>query len=428
MHLRKPNIRINSAAKPFSPLFFATVMLDKLQRDFAAKVYAADKHEQFVQMLNQYLGMTIEYRICEMPVFVSNSFKAKLEEASRAIVEECVQPEYLANTAPALQDRYNVPKQHPRPLFATVDFAVTQDPATREYEPKLIEMQGFPSLFGYQYVYSMMVVKWYDLERQLGTKLDYVLSGKTDREYLELMKRVLLAGHHPDNVALLEYKPEIQKTRPDFLCTEKLTGIQATDICSVKKQGKKLFHERNGKWVPIHRIYNRAIVDELDENNVRIPFNWNDNLDVEWAGHPNWYFLMSKYSLPFLKHPSVPKTYFLHELKDVPADIENYVLKPLFAFAGKGVNVNPTREDVLNVPEAERTNWILQERVHYAECIYTPDGMNKAEIRILLVWEDSEPRPIPIISLLRTGRGAMMGARFNKVPWTGTSSCLFAHG
>jgi len=211
-------------------------MLDNLQRDFAAKVYAADKHEHFVQSLNEYLGMTIEYRICEMPVFVSNSFKAKLEEASRAIVEECVQPEYLANTAPALQDRYNVPKQHPRPLFATVDFAVTQDPSTGEYEPKLIEMQGFPSLFGYQYVYSMMVMKWYDLERQLGTKLDYVLSGKTDKEYLELMKRVLLAGHHPDNVALLEYKPEIQKTRPDFLCTEKLTGIQATDICSVKKR------------------------------------------------------------------------------------------------------------------------------------------------------------------------------------------------
>jgi len=137
---------------------------------------------------------------------------------------------------------------------------------------------------------------------------------------------------------------------------------------------------------------------------------------------------MSKYSLPFLKHKSVPKTHFVHELKDVPADIENYVLKPLFAFAGKGVNVNPTREDVLNVPEAERTNWILQERVHYAECIYTPEGMNKAEIRILLVWEDSEPRPIPIISLLRTGRGAMMGARFNKVPWTGTSSCLFGNG
>jgi hypothetical protein len=410
-------------------------MHDQLQRDYTANIYTPELHQGFVKHLNDWLGMTIEYRICEMPVFVSKDLQHKLEEASVAIVEECVQPEYLAKTAPAMQARYTVPNQHATPLFATVDFAVSQNPKTGEFEPKLIEMQGFPSLFGYQFVYSVEALKWYalnekllggKLEQELGHKLDFVLSGKTPDDYIALMKRVLLAGHHPDNVALLEYQPEIQKTRPDFICTERLTGIQATDICSVKKEGRKLYHQRGGEWLPIHRIYNRAIVDELDENNVALPFAWTDDLDVEWAGHPNWYFLMSKFSLPFLKHKSVPKTFFLHELAEPPADIENYVLKPLFAFAGKGVNVNPTREDVLAVPADDRANWILQERVHYADCIYTPDGMNKAEIRILLVWEDGSPRPTPIISLLRTGRGAMMGARFNTVPWTGTSSCFFA--
>jgi hypothetical protein len=398
-------------------------MLDKLQRDFAARIYSPEKHEGFVKHLNKWLGMTIEYRIVEMPVFVSTALRERLEEASTAIVEECVQTDYLRQTAPALEARYTVPHQHPRPLFATVDFAITQNPHTGEYEPKLIELQGFPSLFGYQFVYSHEVMKWYNLD----PRLNIVLSGKSEEEYVHILKRVLLNGHNPDNVCLLEYKPDIQKTRPDFICTEKLTGVQTTDICSVKKEGRTLLHQRGGRWVPIHRIYNRAIVDELDDNKVELPFAWTDDVDVEWAGHPNWYFLMSKFSLPYLKHHSVPRTYFLNELQAVPADMENYVLKPLFAFAGKGVNVHPTSEDIRAVPEHERANWILQERVHYADCVYTPEGMNKVEIRILLIWEDGSPRPVPLMSLLRTGRGAMMGARFNKIPWTGTSSCLFGN-
>jgi hypothetical protein len=396
-------------------------MLDTLQRTFAADIYKPERHEGFVEHLNKRFGMTIEYRICEMPVFVSTALQRQLEEASVAIVEECVQPDYLRNTAPALQARYTVPHQHARPLFATVDFAITRNPQTGNYEPKLIELQGFPSLFGYQFVYSQEVMTWYNLD----SRLHFILANQSVEDYLSTLKRVLLGGHHPDHVALLEYKPETQKTRPDFISTFQLTGVEATDICSLRKEGRTLLHERNGKWVQLKRIYNRAIVDELDEHQVQLPFSWNDDLDVEWAGHPNWYFLMSKFSLPYLKHHSVPKTYFLHEMSEIPADLEHYVLKPLFAFAGKGVNVQPTRADIDAVPDKERSNWILQERVDYAECIYTPEGYNKAEIRILLIWEDDKPHPVPMISLLRTGRGAMMGARFNKIPWTGTSSCLF---
>ncbi len=403
-------------------------MLDQYQRSYAANNFTANKYKGFIQQMNSLMGMVIEYRICEMAAFVSNSFQSKLEEASISIVEECVQAEYLVNAAPALQPRYTVPNQHAKPMFSTVDFAVTQNPLTGEFEPKLIELQGFPSLFGYQYVYSQEARKWFDLD----PRLHFVLSGKSEDEYVSTMRRVLLGADGngskasaPENVVLLEYKPEIQKTLPDFICTERLWGVRATDICSVKKEGRKLFYQRDGIWTPIERIYNRAIVDELDDNNVELPFAWTDDLDVEWVGHPNWYFLMSKFSMPYLKHKSVPKTYFLDQLTEIPTDIENYVLKPLFAFAGKGVNVNPTRADVEAVPSNERPHWILQERVHYAECIYTPEGMNKGEIRILLVWLPDEPRPVPLVSLFRTGRGPMMGARFNKIPWTGTSSCFF---
>lgn len=395
-------------------------MLEKLQRSFATDIFSEERFTALKNDIDKTLNMKVEFRIFEGPMMLSTSFRKKLEEAAVALVEECITPEYLKHTAPAMEERYTVPHQHSRPIFSITDFAVTQN-ASGEYEPKLIELQGFPSLFGFQFLYAQKAIEHF----QLDSRLKFILSDRSPDDYLRALRNVLLSGHNKENVVLLEYQPDKQKTRPDFIATELFTGVPTVDICSVKKEGKYLFYERDGKKIRIERIYNRAIIDELDDNKVEIPFKWSEELDVEWAGHPNWYFLMSKYSMAFLKHKSVPKTHFLHEVKDIPADIENYVLKPLYAFAGKGVNVSPTHEDVKNVPAAERDKWILQERVHYAEKLYTPEGGNKAEIRIMLIWEPEAPRPVPYISLLRTGRGPMLGSRYNNVPWTGASGCFF---
>ena len=81
---------------------------------------------------------------------------------------------------------------------------------------------------------------------------------------------------------------------------EQLTGMKTTDIESVKREGTALYHQRNGKWVRIRRIFNRAIADELVEKSAKVPFDWRDDLNIEWAGHPNWYFLISKQSLTFI--------------------------------------------------------------------------------------------------------------------------------
>jgi len=158
---------------------------------------------------------------------------------------------------------------------------------------------------------------------------------------------------------------------------------------------------------------------------VQIPFNWTDDLDVEWAGHPNWYFRISKYSLPFLKHKSVPKSIFLNTLDGVPDNLSQYVLKPLFSFAGKGVIINPTAEDIEAIPDEMRSNFVLQERITYAESIYTPLGMNKVELRIMMLWPEEWDAPVPVMSLARTGRGPLMGARYNSIDWTGANGCLF---
>jgi len=97
----------------------------------------------------------------------------------------------------------------------------------------------------------------------------------------------------------------------------------------------------------------------------------------------------------------------------------------LFAFSGKGVNVHPRKKDIDEIPADMRDQYILQSKINYADCIYTPEGQNKVEIRIMLIWPEHANEPIPAMSLARTGRGPMMGVSYNNIPWTGSTGCLF---
>jgi hypothetical protein len=256
----------------------------------------------------------------------------------------------------------------------------------------------------------------------LDPALRYFLSGLDSAGYKRLLQDAIVAGHDPAHVVLMEVHPEEQKTRPDFLLTEKLLGIRTVCITKIRKEGRRLFYEEAGKQVPIERIYNRTIVDELERKGITPPFDFRDDLDVEWAGHPNWYFRISKYSIPYLKHPSVPRTWFLNELTEVPADLENFVLKPLYSFAGLGVVIAPSRADIDAIPEAKRSEYILQERMNFTPVVETPPGAAKVELRIMYVWMDEL---IPVLTIVRMGRGLMMGVDQNKgMKWVGSSAAL----
>ncbi|MDZ4746089.1 MAG: hypothetical protein SGJ05_08825 [bacterium] len=407
-------------------------MRPDLQRDFIQQV-TPESYARVKAELHEWLGFPIAYRVCEMPIFVSEAFRHTLEEAAIDIVRQCVSPSVLEHTKSTLEPRYTVPNEAPRPLFCVVDFAVCKN-AEGEFIPKLIELQGFPSLYGYQYVFAEHMQRAYTLS---GTPL---MGGLDDDAYLTLLKSVLFAGHDKSQCALLEVDPTHQKTRTDFRALEKLVGLQTLDIRTLVKVGRTLCYTLAGSAAdgsvahgtaadvllhPLKRVFNRAIVDELDDLGVTLPFAWTDDLDIEWAGHPNWYFRISKAVMPWLKHPSVPTTVFLNDVVQLPDDLSSFVLKPLFSFAGKGVILSPTRADIDAIPSQDRHLFVLQERVTYDPCIATPFGDNKVEIRVMLIWPDASESPIPVISLARTGRGALMGARYNTEPWTGSSGCLF---
>jgi hypothetical protein len=237
------------------------------------------------------------------------------------------------------------------------------------------------------------------------------------------LRRAIVGSQDPENVILLEIHPQKQKTLPDFLLTEKMLGVRTVDIVDVKKDGSRLYYEHDGKRIPIRRIYNRTIVDELERKNIKLNFDWRDDLDVEWAGHPNWYFRISKFSIPYLRHASVPKTWFLDRLDEVPSDLENYALKPLYSFAGLGVVIAPSKEEIAAISPERRPYYILQERMQFDSVIETPFGGTKAEVRVMYIWLE-ELRPV--LTIIRMGRGLMMGVDHNKnMEWVGASAGLY---
>jgi hypothetical protein len=253
--------------------------------------------------------------------------------------------------------------------------------------------------------------------------LQFLLGGLDSASYLRLLQRAIVGDEDPANVILMEIDPEHQKTLPDFLLAEKLLGIRTVDIRAIKKDGSRLYWESEGKRIPIRRIYNRAIVDELERKGVHLEFDFRDELQVEWAGHPNWYFQVSKYSIPYLQHASVPKTWFLDRLERLPDGLENYALKPLYSFAGLGVVIAPTKEEIAAVPEERKSQYILQERLHFEPVIETPVGGTKVEVRVMYIWVDELT---PVLTILRMGRGLMMGVDHNRnMEWVGSSAGLY---
>jgi hypothetical protein len=392
-------------------------MIPSYRQDFNSR-FTPEKYDRLRREMTSRCGMEVPFALCETPCFFPKELVARMGEDGKTLIRQLVDnPEYRARSGASIPAEFRVPNEAAHPMFVQVDFGLVRD-SLGELQPKLVELQAFPSLYAYQAVLAQAYIDVFDLDPGLR----YFLSGLDPTSYKRLLQDAIVAGHDPAHVVLMEVHPEEQKTRPDFLLTEKLLGIRTVCITKILKDGRRLFYEENGKRIPIERIYNRTIVDELERKGVVPPFDFRDELDVEWAGHPNWYFRMSKYSIPYLKHPSVPRTWFLNQLTEVPADLENFVLKPLYSFAGLGVVIAPSRADIDAIPAAKRGEYILQERLNFTPVVETSHGTTKVELRIMYVWLDELA---PVLTIVRMGRGLMMGVDQNKgMRWVGSSAAL----
>jgi hypothetical protein len=411
--------------------------------------FRPEDYRRLLKKLDAASGTKVEFRVAETPIFLPLQMLEQMAEAGSRLTRRLLSwPEYLQAAKASIPAAYDVAglpdnPSESHPNFLTADFALVRD-IDGSLVPRLVELQAFPSVFAYQVMLSQAYREVFALPESLGV----FLGGLSEASYWELLRDTIIGRHSAENVVLVEVDPWHQKTLPDFLLTAKKLGIAIVDIATLVAVGSKL-HYRNptGKLVPIHRIYNRAIADEMIGRGIKLPFRLTEKWDVEWAGHPNWYFLISKFSVPWLSAAGeevVPAAAFLDDFLagpgferlaaagvhlpsgQGPAIIyEDLLLKPLFSFAGKGIQFAPSRFELESIPQEERKNFLLQQRMHFVPTIETPHGLTQAEVRILYVWPDGGALQ-PAISLVRLGRGKMMGVDHNRnQEWVGASGAFW---
>ena len=381
--------------------------------------FTPDKYAALVRCVNETEKWPADFRISETPIFLTRDFTDEVTGAAKELVGAMRTEEFATHAAAAIPKGLEVPNEAAHPNFLVVDFAICAE--DDRLVPRLIELQAFPSLFGFQLLLLSCIRKAYPIIPRSWTSS---FGGIKDEAYLDLLRRTIIAGSASENVVLLEIEPEKQKTRIDFAATETLLGIRSVCATKIKKRGRQLFYDRDGREVRIERIYNRVIFDELIRRpDLNLRFRFQDDLDVTWVGHPNWYFRISKHSLPFLKTEHTPPTFFADEFP-TSEKIDNYVLKPLYSFAGHGVDMEPTRQKIAAIEDPHE--WILQRKVDYAPFVATIDGQkSKAEIRMMFVWPDDDRDPTLVNNLVRMSQGKMMGVDFNvEKTWVGASIAL----
>ncbi|MEB2779892.1 hypothetical protein U3A58_05750 [Algoriphagus sp. C2-6-M1] len=384
------------------------------------KGFSVEKYRTFLDNLAEDFHFSPTFRVAETPFFIPNGLKNQLEEACKEVFDFVRKPDFKAITQRAIDLNTAVPNEDTHTQFMAIDFGICEE--NGRIVPKLIEVQGFPSIFNFQFNLFRKIQKYYPFTSEMTP----YLSGMDEDSYLNKLKEVVLNGNDISEVVLLEIEPEKQNTKIDFYYCHRDLGIPIICVTEVIKEGEQLFYRNEaGEKVRIKRIYNRVIFDELDlRRDLKLQFSFEEKLDVEWAGHPNWYTRISKFILPYLHGQYFIETTLLREITEIPEDLENYVLKPLFSFSGSGVIFNVKKADVEAVKD--KGLYILQKKVTYAPVIQSPDGKVKVEVRILALWPEAEEKPTMVGNLVRLSRGEMIGVKFNKdKDWVGGSIGLF---
>lgn len=396
--------------------------------------FTAERYRAFVDAITAAVGVPIEFRLSETPCFFSHELMQSLVDASLAIAQQLLNDATYRGAADTIvPERFRLARGEDLPTCIQVDFGLVRT-ESGVVEGRLVELQAFPSLYGFQMLLAECALKktsgvfFGPVDGEKDTRrlfLTPYLSGLTRGGYIQLMRQTLVGPHDPRHVVLMEIEPHRQKTRPDFVVTEATWGIRAVDTRDVIREGRSLFYQCDGTLTPIKRIYNRVIPDELERSGAVMPFDYRDDLDVEWVGGPDWFFRISKFSIPWITHPWVPETRFLSDVKSLPADRDEWLLKPLFSFAGGGIIFSPTDADLAAIPDDQRHLYILQRRVAFTPVIETPDGPTQAEIRIMLVRTGATYKAV--LPLIRMGRGRMMGVDHNKgMNYVGAAAALIA--
>lgn len=395
-------------------------MIPDIRADYNRR-FKESYYQSFLEYISHAYHHTPFFRIAETPVFVPYKLANHLFKACEEISDFICQPNFKELTQNALRPKYTVPNEDEHTLFLQMDFGITTD-ENGDLVPRLIEVQGFPSLYFYQDQVARAYRQFFHIPRHLK----HLFSGLDSYSYFKLLRHVIVGDEDPRQVVLLEIEPRKQTTQIDFLGAAHMLGIHIVCISDLYMEGRKVFYkDEEGRSVQVKRIFNRVIYDELlQRRDLPRHFRFTEECDVHWVGHPNWFFRISKYTLPLIHSQYAPRTWFLDQIDKIPEDLNQFVLKPLYSFAGSGVKLHVDRSDLDLVTDP--TQYILQERIQYHPVVETPDVPAKCEIRMLMLWEEGHDRPRIVNNLARLSKGEMIGVKYNKDRiWVGGSVAFF---
>jgi hypothetical protein len=403
-------------------------MIASIRQKFNA-VFTEEAYQNYLAFLNTPFPGALDFSVAETPIFIDKEFIQKVIATGDYVNQIIQSNSFKSITEPSLKNVALFPNETALPQCIVMDFAIAMN-EHNEIVPALIELQGFPSLFAYEILQDECIRKTYTIPEGYSP----YLNGYTKEKYMLHLETILNGDTLIDpknnsnkHAVILEILPHQQKTRIDFYCTEKYFNIPIVCITEIFVEENYLFYERAGKKIKIDRIYNRIVLDELKNQTKEIQDKgallWS-NLDIEWVTHPHHFFRISKFLLPFLNHPYIPKTQFLDQLTSIPTALDKYILKPLFSFAGQGVIIDISADDIMSIKDP--SGWILQEKVEYANCIETPTGPTKAELRLYYFWDEGKKKYIATMNLARLSKGKMIGVNYNKnKQWVGGSLAYF---
>jgi len=402
--------------------------MDRRLRDLFNAHYSDALYARMSALMDQRLETPrFEFRLAETPLFLTDALRDRCAAAANEILDRIAEPRVIDACQEAIPERYRAPNPDRLPHFLAIDLAIVRDP-DGSLAPRLIELQGFSSLYGMQMVQSGIWSEVCASIPGMPSAFTALFSGLHPATYLDLLRRTILADATPEEVILLDLDPENQKTVPDFRATARLLGVRAVCVSDLRREGRRLFAPApgaapGGRMIPVRRILHRVVFDELDRRRVPMCFDYRDDLDVVWAAHPSWYWVWSKFTLPFIDHPAAPRAWRLSDVGTLPEDLDRFILKPFFSFAGRGVLVDVDRQAIEAIPKEERQHYLLQEKVEYAPALVAPDGSGvKAEVRMMFLRPDGAPRMTLAVNLARLSRGKMHGVDHNKgLNWVGSS-------
>jgi hypothetical protein len=386
------------------------------------RVWSPDLYRRVRGDLERRLGSGIPFPLAESPLFLTPALRDCLQDTANEIMAQLVQPDFIERAEATIPERWKGPGRGDLPNLAVVDLAIVQE-EDGSFGCRVVELQGFPSLYCFQILLADVWATALADVHGMPDRWRLFFSGLDRYHAMSILRRSILSGHDPREVVLLDFRTEHQKTYPDFAATQRWFGVDPVCVTELIRDGDKLYRRIDGRLHRVRRIYQRIVFDELERLGGSLPFDPHEVMDVEWASHPEWYFLWSKVSLLELDHPAVPRTIRLTDMGAIPDDLENWVLKPLYSFAGTGVVIDPTPEDFAKVPEKDAYEWVIQEKIEYAPAFHNPDGKPvRAELRMMFVRPEDESEMTLLLNLGRLSRGKMIGVDHNQgLLWTGAT-------